>query len=151
MRDLIQTSFGRGRTLECIVNGPAWIDADRGQIEQVIMNLALNARDAIGAEGTVKIEVLPTTCSDHFSGDQPRREESVVLVVSDDGCGMTKHVADRAFDPFFTTKAHGMGTGLGLSVVDGIVAESAGAIEIDSVEGRGTKVRVSWPRVVTTR
>ncbi len=138
MRFLAHSSIGReGPTLEIVApNGPVTVRADRGQIEQVIMNLLMNARDATTADGTIVIK-LETISEPTGIVAQ--------LVVSDNGRGMTQHTADRAFDPFFTTKAHGMGTGLGLSVVDGIVAGCGGTISIASEVAVGTTVTISWP------
>ena len=98
--------------------------ADRAQLEQVLVNLAVNARDAMPAGGTLSIGVSGT-------------EAGVRLTVSDDGTGMPAEVRERAFEPFFTTKEAGDGTGLGLATVHGIITEAGGTVEIDSVPGRG--------------
>jgi len=111
--------------------------ADRNQLEQVVLNLALNARDAMPEGGTLEI-----TTGDHRSGGAPPRVE---LRVSDTGVGMTPEVRARAFEPFFTTKALGQGTGLGLATVHGIVTRSGGTISISSAPGSGTELCVLLP------
>ena len=107
--------------------------ADRAQLEQVLVNLAVNARDAMPAGGTLSIGVSGT-------------EAGVRLTVSDDGTGMPAEVRERAFEPFFTTKEAGDGTGLGLATVHGIITEAGGTVEIDSVPGEGTTVTIVLPR-----
>ncbi len=118
--------------------------ADPGQIEQVLMNLAVNARDAIGDGGTIRFETSNVTLAEDTSevpaGDYAR------LAVVDDGRGMDPETARRAFEPFFTTKPKGRGTGLGLSTVYGIVKQSGGRITLRSAPGRGTTVEVLLPR-----
>jgi PAS domain S-box-containing protein len=113
-------------TDECLV------EADAAQLEQVVLNLVVNARDAMPAGGTIRIET--------------RLGAEVLLTVSDDGEGMEPEVAARAFEPFFTTKPKGAGTGLGLATVYGTVTGAGGHAEIDSGPGRGTTVRVYLPR-----
>lgn len=111
-----------------------------GQLEQVLMNLVSNAVDATPQQGTV---VVRCRASDSDDGGQPR----VLLEVEDDGTGMAPTTRTRVFEPFFTTKEPGVGTGLGLSTVYGIVRQSEGTIELDSEEGRGTRVSIVWPLV----
>ena len=121
----------------------AWIVADEGQIEQMIMNLAVNARDAMPAGGRLTIE----TEVENLDAAAASRVDSapgahVVMRVSDTGCGMSEEVRTRAFEPFFTTKPQATGTGLGLSTVYAIVERAAGHITIDSELGAGTTFRV---------
>jgi PAS domain S-box-containing protein len=106
---------------------------DAGQLEQVVLNLAINARDAMPDGGRLRIAT--------------RRDETemVRLEVSDTGAGMSEEVRQRAFEPFFTTKAKGQGTGLGLAIVHGIVTTAGGSISIESVPGRGTTFRILLP------
>ncbi|HEX6964797.1 MAG TPA: PAS domain S-box protein [Gemmatimonadaceae bacterium] len=114
--------------------------ADRTQIEQVLMNLALNARDAMPSGGALTIA---TSLAPGKAGSRP----SAVLTVSDQGIGMSPEVAARAFEPFFTTKPPGRGTGLGLATVHGIVQQSGGAIDVTSREGAGTTFTITLPTV----
>jgi signal transduction histidine kinase/ActR/RegA family two-component response regulator len=109
---------------------------DRGQLEQVIMNLAINARDAMPVGGSLTLSVA----------SDPRSErDDVVLSVQDTGTGIPEELRSRIFEPFFTTKEPGKGTGLGLSTVYGIVTQSGGRIEVESVVGAGTTFRVVFP------
>jgi signal transduction histidine kinase len=106
--------------------------AARGQIEQILLNLAINARDAMPAGGNLRIETAP-------AGRYAR------LVVADDGAGMPAEVAERAFEPFLTTKPQGQGTGLGLATINGIVRRLGGHVALTSEPGRGTTVEVHLP------
>ena len=129
----------------------AWVRADRGQLEQVLINLVANARDATGTDGLVTIETGPVDFDleqlrEHHAEDlQPGR--FVRLAVRDNGVGMAPDVMSRAFEPFFTTKPPGQGTGLGLSMVYGIVRQSGGFTEVASTPGEGTVVTVYLPAV----
>ncbi|UCC13581.1 MAG: response regulator [Gammaproteobacteria bacterium] len=118
-----------------------WVLGDRGQIQQVLLNLVVNARDAMpdGGEVTIKIDTDPKT--EHES--EPR----VTLSVTDTGAGMDPSVLQRAVEPFFTTKGSEAGTGLGLSVVHGIINDHGGSLRIDSLPGEGTEVKLSLPVV----
>jgi PAS domain S-box-containing protein len=117
---------------------------DRGQIEQILMNLVVNARDAIDTGGTVRIRTAPATGEDAPPAAEPG-VDYVLLEVTDDGSGMAPELIERIFDPFFTTKEPGKGTGLGLSTVYGIVQQSGGLLDVQSMPGAGTRFRI-WLR-----
>jgi PAS domain S-box-containing protein len=136
MGTMLQRLIGEGIVLELApAPVPTFVLADPGLLEQVVVNLVLNAVDAIDGSGTIAVSVTP------------RDEHSVALEVRDDGCGMTEEVRRRVFEPFFTTKP-GKGTGLGLSTVYGIVEQSGGHITVESRRGVGTTFTVLLPRVV---
>ncbi len=122
--------------------------ADRGQIEQVILNLVLNARDATADGGTITLTTEECVVVAPDSGAIPALwpGDYVVFSVSDTGCGMDETTRKRMFEPFFTTKAEGSGTGLGLSIVYGIVVQSGGHIAVSSRPGAGSKLEIYLPR-----
>ncbi|MBK9778253.1 MAG: MASE1 domain-containing protein [bacterium] len=127
----------------------SWSLVDRSQLEQVVLNLVVNARDAMAEGGTITITVAPIDVDGPLAERHVwlRPGPHVALVVADNGIGMTEETRARAFDPFFTTKARSKGTGLGLSTVYGIVKQSGGGVFIDSAAGSGTTVTVYLPRV----
>jgi signal transduction histidine kinase len=123
------------------------IEADPRHLEQVLLNLVVNARDAVNGDGTVKIETGNVDLDGALAGVLGVRPgPHVMLAVIDSGCGMDAETRARVFEPFFTTKPVGEGTGLGLSTVFGIVQESGGAISVESEPGRGATFRVYFPR-----
>jgi two-component system, cell cycle sensor histidine kinase and response regulator CckA len=139
-----------GEHVELVINlaedlGPVF--ADPGQIEQVLVNLAVNARDAMPKGGTLTIETANTQVDEAYAADRPNFQlgSYVSVKVGDTGTGIPKEVIDRVFEPFFTTKATGEGTGLGLATVYGIIAQAGGTVRIYSEPGLGTTVTVLLP------
>ncbi len=128
--------------------GISTIHADRVQVEQVLMNLAINARDAMPTGGRLVVATKNLLVSDADAAGDPSvaAGDYVVLAISDSGHGMTPEVQARIFEPFFTTKEPGKGTGLGLSTVYGIVRQSDGHIHVESEPGHGTRFEVRFPR-----
>jgi PAS domain S-box-containing protein len=128
---------------------PATVRADPTQLEQVFLNLVVNARDAMPAGGTLQVDITRLSLDEQrvATGSVILPGEWVVLSVSDSGGGMNEETRGRIFEPFFTTKAPGQGTGLGLAMVYGVVQQSDGHVLVESDEGRGTTFRVYLPRV----
>jgi two-component system cell cycle sensor histidine kinase/response regulator CckA len=125
------------------------VNVDAGKIEQVIMNLAVNSRDAMPNGGTLTIQTKNVDLDEHYTHTHTRVRPGpyVMVAVTDTGTGMDVETRARLFEPFFTTKGQGRGTGLGLSIVFGIVRQTGGNLEVSSEPGVGTTVRIYLPRV----
>jgi CheY-like chemotaxis protein len=119
---------------------------DPTQIELVILNLAINARDAMAVGGALVVETANVTCGPPQRPEDPPAGDYVMVAVRDSGSGMTPEVLAKVFEPFFTTKEVGKGSGLGLSQVFGLAKQSGGGVRIDSAPGAGTSVEVYLPR-----
>jgi CheY-like chemotaxis protein len=142
--------LGDGVEIETVITGGLWNTlVDPSQVENALLNLAINARDAMKGHGKLTIEAGNASLTDDYaahSGDV-RPGQYVMLAVTDTGCGMTAEIIEQVFEPFFTTKPEGQGTGLGLSMVYGFVKQSEGHIKIYSEPGHGTTIRLYLPRV----
>ncbi|MEX2583729.1 MAG: two-component regulator propeller domain-containing protein [Gemmatimonadota bacterium] len=138
-----------GEDVELVIRSEAafpWISADAGQIEQVLMNLAVNARDAMPRGGRLELGTENVEVEDSAGGALPPGSY-VLLTVRDNGVGMDRDTRAKAFDPFFTTKEVGKGTGLGLATVYGIIQQSGGQLAMESEVAAGTTFRIYFPRV----
>jgi PAS domain S-box-containing protein len=149
MSEMLHRTLGENYSLETVLASGLWrVEADPNQLESAILNLAVNARDAMPGGGKLTIETANThldrTYTDLHSGTVPG--QYVVICVSDTGEGMDRDAIERAFEPFYTTKGVGKGTGLGLSMVYGFVKQSGGHIKIYSEPGQGTSVKIYLPR-----
>lgn len=147
--DLLRRSIGEGIEIETIVSGGLWNTlADTTNVETALLNLAINARDAMAGHGKLTIELGNAYLDDEYTrkvfGVKPG--QYVMLAITDTGTGIPQEILEKVFDPFFTTKAEGKGTGLGLSMVYGFVKQSGGHINIYSEVGKGTTVRMYLPR-----
>ncbi len=151
MSDLLQRSLGAGVRLETVLAGGLWTaHADPNQLENAVLNLAVNARDAMPEGGELTIETGNAHLDSRYASDHMGVPpgQYVQIAVSDRGSGMAPEVAARAFDPFFTTTPVGQGTGLGLSQVYGFVKQSGGHVKIYSEPGQGTTVKIYLPRLL---
>ena len=146
MSDLLDRTLGDTIKVKTRDAGKHWaVWVDRHQLENALLNLAVNARDAMEGRGTLTITTDGATLSANEVGECPAGDY-VTIAVADTGCGMTPEVLDRVFEPFFTTKPVGKGTGLGLSQIFGFVRQSGGEIGIETELGGGTRVTVYLPR-----
>jgi signal transduction histidine kinase len=147
--ELLRRTLGEHVEVETVLAGGLWAThADRPQLESAIINLAVNARDAMPTGGKLTIETANSHLDDAYTSQHTgvAAGQYVMIAVTDTGTGMPRDVLDRAFDPFFTTKAVGQGTGLGLSQVYGFVRQSKGHVKLYSEPGEGTTVKVYLPR-----
>jgi signal transduction histidine kinase len=146
MSELLDRTLGERIKIKTRLAGDAWpVFVDSHQLENAILNLAVNARDAMDGTGTLTITTDNVTLAANEVGDV-RAGEYLRLSVVDTGCGMTDEVRERAFEPFFTTKPIGKGTGLGLSQIFGFAHQSGGEVGIESKVGKGTSVSLYLPR-----
>jgi signal transduction histidine kinase len=144
--DLLPSNLGEGvRLIVSFANPPVTALADRTQLELAILNLAINARDAMPAGGALTIAVGVAEVETQAHETEPTPGRYAVIAVSDTGEGMERHVQERAFEPFFTTKAPGRGSGLGLPQVLGMARQLGGGVTIDSAPGAGATVRLLLP------
>lgn len=147
MSDIIRTSIGSTIRLETDLTSSLWPAlVDLTQIENVVLNLVINARDAMPGGGQLRIRTANETLAAGRSGDDLPGGDYITISISDSGTGMTEEVRRNAFDPFFTTKAAGKGSGLGLSQVYGVTRQSGGTTEIISAPGEGTTITIILPR-----
>ena len=151
MEDLLRRSLGEAVEMETVVADGLWnAFADPTQIENAMLNLAINARDAMDGMGKLTIEVRNADLDDAYAAADTELEpgQYVMLAVSDTGSGIPEEILENVFEPFFTTKPEGKGTGLGLSMVYGFAKQSSGHVKIYSEVGHGTTVRLYLPRVL---
>ena len=151
-RDFLDRSLGNGTTLICDSDEKLWPALiDRGQLENAILNLAVNARDAMDNTGTVMVRASNKSLngSVDVAGQPIPDGHYVCIAVSDTGTGMSPEIIEKAIQPFFTTKESGKGTGLGLSMVYGFASQSQGFLCIDSVPGEGATVELCFPRAIS--
>ena len=147
MDTLLRSSIGSSISVETVRGGDLWTAlADQTQVELVILNLAINARDAMPVGGRIVIETRNVTRGVPESPEEPPPGDYVAIAVSDTGSGMSEEVRRKAFEPFFTTKQPGKGSGLGLSMVFGVARQSGGGVTLASKLGEGTTVTVYLPR-----
>ncbi|MFC3325639.1 ATP-binding protein [Mesorhizobium cantuariense] len=149
MSDLIRRALGETIRIETVLAGGLWkTHADPSQIENAILNLAVNARDAMGDGGKLTIETANSHLDDSYAitHAEVAAGQYVMIAVSDTGSGMAPEIIAKAFEPFFTTKPVNKGTGLGLSQVFGFVKQSGGHVKIYSEPGEGTTIKIYLPR-----
>ncbi|HVC61019.1 MAG TPA: ATP-binding protein [Acetobacteraceae bacterium] len=149
--DMLRRTLGEGVTVEAVSSSGLWpTRIDANQLESALLNLAVNARDAMPRGGKLTIETANAVIDESYAARHAELAAGpyVMIAVRDTGTGMSPDVQARAFEPFFTTKPFGQGTGLGLSMVYGFVTQSGGHVRIDSAQGDGTTIRLYLPRYV---
>jgi nitrogen-specific signal transduction histidine kinase len=141
--ELMRRTLGERINVQLEAEGEIWpITVDRAQLEAALLNLAVNARDAMSEGGDLRVKLENRV----LEGANPPVGPAVIISVTDTGEGMSPEIMERVFEPFFTTKESGKGTGLGLSMVYGFVQQSGGRVEIDSAPGQGTTIHLFLPR-----
>ncbi|MEX3935151.1 PAS domain S-box protein [Paraburkholderia phymatum] len=149
MDDLLRRALGEVIDVETVIAGGLWNTlVDPNHLENVVLNLAINARDAMPEGGKLTLELSNAMLDEHYTALAADVQEGqyVLLAITDTGTGMTRDVLERAFEPFFTTKPEGQGTGLGLSMAYGFIKQSGGHVRIYSEPGHGTTVKIYLPR-----
>ncbi|KAK0360384.1 hypothetical protein LTR94_027516, partial [Friedmanniomyces endolithicus] len=147
MEDILRRAIGEGVEIETVFGGGLWNTfIDPGQIENALLNLAINARDAMVGGGRLTLSTANVSLDVPQRPEEPVAGDYIRVAVTDTGTGMTDEVLARAFEPFFTTKEVGKGSGLGLAQVFGFAKQSGGGVRIDTVAGEGTTVSVYLPR-----
>jgi signal transduction histidine kinase len=148
MDDMLRRALGERVQMQTVIEGGLWNTfVDTHQLESVILNLAINARDAMPSGGKLTLELSNAVLDDRYVAllSDVATGQYVMLAVTDTGTGMPREVIERAFDPFFTTKPEGSGSGLGLSMAYGFIKQSGGHIRIYSEVGQGTTIKVYLP------
>jgi two-component system NtrC family sensor kinase len=155
MSELLRRTIGETTSIETVLAGGLWrIAVDPNQLENAIVNLAVNARDAMPDGGRLTIETANSYLDEAYTaahGGEVVHGQYVMIAVSDTGTGMSREIMEKAFEPFFTTKPTGMGTGLGLSMVYGFAKQSGGHVKIYSEAGEGTTIKLYFPRLSEQR
>ena len=149
MDDILRRALGEGIEIETLIAGGLWNTLiDPANVENALLNLAINARDAMDGQGRLTIEASNAFLDEAYAktNAEVAPGQYVMFAVTDTGCGIPPEIVDKVFDPFFTTKPEGRGTGLGLSMVYGFVKQSGGHVKIYSEPGNGTTVRLYLPR-----
>jgi CheY-like chemotaxis protein len=151
LSDFLTRSLGEDISLEVIGGAGLWaVSADQAQLETALLNLAVNARDAMSPGGKLTIETSNAYIDEAYcrANAEVHPGQYVLIAVTDSGSGMSQETLEKAFEPFFTTKPAGQGTGLGLSQVYGFVKQSGGHVKIYSEHGEGTTVKIYLPRLI---
>src|SRR6185437_96420 len=152
MSELLHRTLGESITIEAVLAGGIWrVNADANQLENALLNLAVNARDAMEKGGKLTIETANTYLDEAYAqANEVRPGQYVLIAVTDTGSGMPGDVLSKAFEPFFTTKDIGKGSGLGLSQVYGFIKQSEGHAKIYSELGEGTTIKLYLPRFIAS-